>query len=74
MSVGFVTIGRDGQPILDLKPEEVQLRVDCGQRTLKSPPAGAAKDPDRFIISGVFPIAALAAGDYVVRATVGTPE
>ena len=36
MSVSFVTIGRDGRPILDLKPEEVQLRVDGRQRTVKS--------------------------------------
>ncbi len=36
VSVSFVTLGRDGRPIVDLKAEEVQLRVDGRQRTLKS--------------------------------------
>jgi VWFA-related protein len=36
VSVGFVAVGRDGKPIADLKPEEVQLRVDGRQRTIKS--------------------------------------
>jgi VWFA-related protein len=32
----FVALGRDGQPILDLKPEDVTLKVDGKTRTLKS--------------------------------------
>ena len=36
VSVSFLAVGRDGRPILDLKPEEVQLRVDGRQRTVKS--------------------------------------
>ena len=36
VKVTFLTVGRDGRPILDLKPEEVQLRVDGRQRTLTS--------------------------------------
>ena len=36
VKVTFLTVGRDGRPILDLKPEEVQLRVDGRQRTITS--------------------------------------
>jgi hypothetical protein len=34
--VSFLSIGADGRPILDLKPDEVQLRVDGRARTLSS--------------------------------------
>lgn len=61
-------------------PGQLPLKLELaatadGPALLQAPPAGSGtKDPDRFIISGVFPIASLAPGDYVVRATVGTPE
>jgi hypothetical protein len=35
------------------------------------PQGSGTKEPDRFNVSATFPIAALAPGDYVVRATVG---
>jgi hypothetical protein len=35
------------------------------------PQGSGTKEPDRFTVSATFPIAALAPGDYVVRATVG---
>src|SRR5262245_31024071 len=49
VSVSFLAVGRDGKPVLDLKADEVQLRVDGKQRTLKSldridAPAAAAGD------------------------------
>ncbi len=64
-----------GKPPTQL-PLKLELAATAdGPALLQAPPAGAGtKDPDRFIISGVFPIASLAPGDYVVRATVGTPE
>ena len=61
-------------------PAQLPLKLDIaatadGPPLLQVQPSGAGtKDPDRFIISGVFPLATLAPGDYVVRATVGTPE
>jgi VWFA-related protein len=36
ISVDFLALGRDGLPVLDLKPEEVQLRVDGKSRVLRS--------------------------------------
>jgi len=36
VTVDFLALTRDGQPILDLKPEEVTLKVDGKTRTLRS--------------------------------------
>jgi hypothetical protein len=36
VTVSFLAIGRDGRPVLDLKSDEVQLRVNGRPRTLKS--------------------------------------
>lgn len=36
MSVSFLAMDRDGKPVADLEPEEVQLRVGGKQRTIKS--------------------------------------
>ena len=61
-------------------PAQLPLKMDIaetadGPPLLQAQPSGSGtKDPDRFVVSGVFPLAALAPGDYVVRATVGTPE
>ena len=52
VSVSFLATGRDGKPVLDLKSDEVQLRVGGRQRAIKSlrridsaAPAGAAAAP-----------------------------
>lgn len=64
-----------GKPPAQL-PLKLELAATAdGPALLQAAPSGSGtKDPDRFVISGVFPIASLAPGDYVVRATVGTPE
>jgi VWFA-related protein len=64
-----------GKPPAQL-PLKLELAATAdGPALLQAAPAGSGtKDPDRFIVSGVFPIATLAPGDYVVRATVGTPD
>jgi hypothetical protein len=36
VAVDFLAIGKDGQPVADLKPEEVQLRVSNRARTIKN--------------------------------------
>jgi VWFA-related protein len=36
MTVDFLALNREGQPVLDLKPEEVTLKVDGKTRTLRS--------------------------------------
>jgi hypothetical protein len=36
VAVSFLAVGRDGKPVLDLKSDEVQLRVDGRQRTIKA--------------------------------------
>ena len=36
VTISFLAIGRDGRPVLDLKSDEVQLRVNGRQRTIKS--------------------------------------
>jgi len=59
---------------------QLPLRLELAATTDGPPlhqaqPAGSpTKDPDRFVVTGTFPIASLAPGDYVVRAIVGTPE
>jgi hypothetical protein len=61
-------------------PAQLPLKIDIaetadGPPLIQAQPSGSGtKDSDRFVVSGVFPLAALAPGDYVVRATVGTPE
>ena len=64
-----------GKPPAQL-PLKLELAATAdGPALLQAAPAGSGtKDPDRFIVSGIFPIATLAPGDYVVRATVGTTE
>jgi hypothetical protein len=64
-----------GKPPAQL-PLKLELAATAdGPALLQAAPAGSGtKDTDRFIVSGVFPIATLAPGDYVVRATVGTPD
>jgi hypothetical protein len=64
-----------GKPPAQL-PLKLELAATAdGPALLQAAPSGSGtKDPDRFVISGVFPIASLAPGDYVVRAIVGTPE
>ena len=64
-----------GKPPAQL-PLKLELAASAdGPAILQAAPSGSGtKDPDRFIVSGVFPIASLAPGDYVVRAMVGTPE
>ena len=72
---GFATFELYGKPPAQL-PLKLELAATAdGPALLQAAPSGSGtKDPDRFIVSGVFPIAAPAPGDYVVRATVGTPE
>ena len=62
-----------GKPPAQL-PLKLELAATAdGPALLQAAPSGSGtKDPDRFIVSGVFPIASLAPGDYVVRAIVGT--
>jgi VWFA-related protein len=36
VSVGFLAVGRDGRPVMDLKSDEVQLRVNGRPRTITS--------------------------------------
>jgi len=61
-------------------PTSLPLRLELaatpdGPPLQQVPPSGSGtKDPDRFIISGTFDLSALAPGDYVVRATVGSAE
>jgi hypothetical protein len=50
------------------------------QKVYAQPPRGRSssgghilRDPGRCIVRGLFPLASLARGDYVVRAIVGTP-
>jgi len=64
-----------GKPPAQL-PLKLELAATAdGPALLQAAPSGSGtKDFDRFIVSGVFPIASLAPGDYVVRAMVGTPE
>jgi VWFA-related protein len=64
-----------GKPPAQL-PLKLELAATAdGPALLQAAPSGSGtKDPDRFTVSGVFPIATLAPGDYVVRAIVGTPE
>jgi len=64
-----------GKPPAQL-PLKLELAATAdGPALLQAAPAGSGtKDPDRFIVSGVFPIATLGPGDYVVRATVGTAD
>jgi hypothetical protein len=71
----FATFELYGKP-----PTTLPLRLELaatpdGPALQQVPPSGSGtKDPDRFIISGTFDLAALAPGDYVVRATVGSTE
>jgi VWFA-related protein len=64
-----------GKPASQL-PLKLELAATAdGPALLQAKPSGTGtKDPDRFVISGVFPIASLAPGDYIVRAIVGTAE
>ncbi len=61
-------------------PSQLPLKLELaatadGPALLQAAPSGSGtKDPDRFVVSGVFPLASLAPGDYVVRAIVGTTE
>ena len=61
-------------------PASLPLRIELaatadGAPIQQAQPAGSGtKDPDRFIVSGTLQIGALAPGDYVVRAIVGSPE
>jgi hypothetical protein len=61
-------------------PASLPLRIELaatpdGPPIQQAPPSGSGtKDPDRFIVSGTLQIGALAPGDYVVRAIVGSPE
>ena len=36
ITISFLALGRDGRPLLDLKSDEVQLRINGRQRTIKS--------------------------------------
>jgi hypothetical protein len=60
VGISFLSIGRDGRPILDLKPEEVQLRVDGRPRTItsldviKAQAAGGAATPARAVLPPPF--------------------
>ena len=61
-------------------PQQLPLKIELassadGPALLQAAPAGSGtSDPDRFIVSGTLAIDSLDPGDYVVRATVGTPE
>jgi hypothetical protein len=71
----FATFELYGKP-----PSTLPLKLELaatpdGPALQQVPPSGSGtKDPDRFIISGTFDLAALAPGDYAVRATVGSSE
>jgi hypothetical protein len=71
----MVTFELYGKP-----PQQLPLKIELassadGPALLQAAPAGSGtSDPDRFIVSGTLALDSLAPGDYVVRATVGTPE
>jgi hypothetical protein len=71
----MVTFELYGKP-----PQQLPLKIELassadGPALQQAAPAGSGtSDPDRFIVSGTFALESLAPGDYVVRATVGTPE
>jgi hypothetical protein len=71
----FATFELYGKPPTTL-PLRLELAATPDGPTLQQvPPSGSGtKDPDRFIISGTFDLSALAPGDYVVRATVGSAD
>jgi hypothetical protein len=71
----FATFEVYGKPPATL-PLKLELAATPDGPSLQQvPPSGAGtKDPDRFVISGVFDLSALAPGDYVVRAIVGSAE
>jgi hypothetical protein len=71
----MVTFELYGKP-----PQQLPLKIELaasvdGPALLQAAPAGSGtSDPDRFIVSGTFALGALEPGDYLVRATVGTPD
>jgi hypothetical protein len=71
----FATFELYGKP-----PTTMPLKLELaatpdGPALQQVPPSGSGtKDPDRFVISGMFDLSAVAPGDYVVRATVGSAD
>ena len=71
----FASVELYGKPGTSL-PLRLELAASVDGPALQQAPAAGSgtKEPDRFLVSGTFQIGALAPGDYVVRAIVGSPE
>ena len=71
----FASVELYGKPGTSL-PLRLELAASADGPALQQAPAAGSgtKEPDRFLVSGTFQIGALAPGDYVVRAIVGSPE